>query len=168
MEEAIDQARRKKDDRRVWELIRILGGTGRRERKRNIRDVQAEDPVRSHFRSSPSLWAGCLGGWLGGGLGVFRCHLAPPVGARGRLGLGVFGLPPRRALARRPPCSSRRTRARGLLLSLGPLRPGAARSLRRLPGGVRPLGRINDGEELVAKKRTSTRCRRSHLRIATE
>ena len=53
MGEAINQARRAKDERRVWKLMRVLGGTGRRERKRNMRVVCAEDP-------SPGEWQEAL------------------------------------------------------------------------------------------------------------
>ena len=40
----ISEARKAKDPRRVWQLMRQLGGTGRRERKRNVRDVTRDDP----------------------------------------------------------------------------------------------------------------------------
>ena len=42
---AINQARKARDERRVWKLMRVLGGTGRRERKRNMRDVRAEEGI---------------------------------------------------------------------------------------------------------------------------
>ena len=43
MEWAIEDARRKRDSRQVWYLMRVLGGTGRRERKRNTKDILRED-----------------------------------------------------------------------------------------------------------------------------
>ena len=43
MEWAIEHARRQNDSRRVWSLMHIVGGTGRRERKRNTKDALRED-----------------------------------------------------------------------------------------------------------------------------
>lgn len=39
----IEAARRQNDTRRMWKLMRILGGTGRRERKNNTTDVLRDD-----------------------------------------------------------------------------------------------------------------------------
>ena len=52
MEAAIYRARKDKDERRVWKLMRILGGTVRRERKRNLRDVHAEDPTTTERQAA--------------------------------------------------------------------------------------------------------------------
>ena len=54
MGEAINHARRAKVERRVWKLMRTLGGTGRRERKRNMRDVRAMDPTVAEWREALS------------------------------------------------------------------------------------------------------------------
>ena len=45
-------ARKQKDDRRVWRLTRTLGGTGRRERKRNTKDVRADDPTPTEWSAA--------------------------------------------------------------------------------------------------------------------
>ena len=45
IERTIEQARRDKDDRRVWQLMRVLGRTGIRERKRCTKDVKRDDPT---------------------------------------------------------------------------------------------------------------------------
>ena len=43
MEWSIEDARRRHDSRQVWNLMRMLGGTGRRERKRNTKDILRDD-----------------------------------------------------------------------------------------------------------------------------
>ena len=53
MATAIEAARRGRDPRRMWRLMRELGGTGRRERKRNVRDVRRVDP-------SPRDWSAAM------------------------------------------------------------------------------------------------------------
>ena len=40
----IERAGKQNDTRRMWGLLRTLGGTGRKSRKRNSRDVKREDP----------------------------------------------------------------------------------------------------------------------------
>ena len=71
---AIDQARRARDERRVWKLMRVLGGTGRRERKRNMRDVRAEDPTTEEWQEAlarPGGECGCEAALVArGGRGV--------------------------------------------------------------------------------------------------
>ena len=45
MGQDIERARKQNDTRRMWALLWILGGTGRKTRKRNTRDVKREDPT---------------------------------------------------------------------------------------------------------------------------
>ena len=59
----IERARRTNDDRSMWHKMRILGRTGRRSRKRNVRDVQREDPSTQEWldaMSKPGKDGGCL------------------------------------------------------------------------------------------------------------
>ena len=53
MGEAISHASRSNDTRREWKLMRILGGTGRRERKKCSKDIKREDP-------SPDEWIAAM------------------------------------------------------------------------------------------------------------
>ena len=54
MEEAICLAKKNKYNRRVWKLTRTLGGTGRRERKRNAKDLRADDPTPTEWSTAMS------------------------------------------------------------------------------------------------------------------
>ena len=44
LERDIEKARRDNDARKQWQLMRILGGTGKRTRKRDVRAVRRDDP----------------------------------------------------------------------------------------------------------------------------
>ena len=58
----IERARKQKDDRTMWQKMRILGRTGHRSRKRNIRDTQREDPTVQEWiqaMSKPGKHGGC-------------------------------------------------------------------------------------------------------------
>lgn len=50
MAASIDRALHANATRQAWKLMKVLGGKGRRERKRNVRDVKRFDP-------SPQEWA---------------------------------------------------------------------------------------------------------------
>ena len=69
---AIEAARKAKDIRRVWHLMRELGGTGIRARKRNLRDRKREDPT-------PQEWMGAMSkpGGEGGCRAELIKYLAP-------------------------------------------------------------------------------------------
>ena len=60
---AVEHARRQNDSRRMWTLMRQLGGTGRRERKRCVKDVNREDPNPEEWEDAmakPGRDGGCL------------------------------------------------------------------------------------------------------------
>ena len=62
MGEAIMQASWNNNTRREWKLMRILGGTGRRERKKCSRDIKREDPSPDEWMTAmekPGKEGGC-------------------------------------------------------------------------------------------------------------
>ena len=46
------------DNRQAWSCMRILGGTGRRERKRNVKDVRRFDPTPHEWAAAMALEGG--------------------------------------------------------------------------------------------------------------
>ena len=52
MTKAVEHARWQNDTRRMWALMRQLGGTGRRERKRCTKDVNREDPTPAEWEEA--------------------------------------------------------------------------------------------------------------------
>ena len=63
MARAVEHARRQNDTRRMWALMRQLGGTGRRERKKCTKDVVREDPTPEEWElamAKPGKDGGCL------------------------------------------------------------------------------------------------------------
>ena len=61
MASKVDACLRANDTRQAWSQMRILGGTGRRERKRNVKDVKRFDPSVGDWADAMAE-SGCQGG----------------------------------------------------------------------------------------------------------